>query len=129
MRTHIRLSCAFLAIVCICGCASEDQRYQENKAGAHLSPRAKASLSGKDLEEIARLIAHSTRKRIIAISAASKRVHPNAWDVTIGYPWGDRPDQFGFCYVTRDHGKWRVLQWFDGLSVSLVGLGFDDPTD
>ncbi len=125
-----RILFAVLAAVWIGGCSSEQQRYKENRAGAHLSPRAKAQLSTKDLEQICALIAHSTRKRIICISTSSVRVHPNAFCVIVGYSWDIRSDfqsQFGLYYVRRDKQTWHILEGGDGLSESLVGLACEDP--
>lgn len=120
---------AAFPVITLSACASEEQRYQENRERAHLSPKAKTSLSPADIDEIARLVAHTTRKRVIAIARATKRLHPDAYDVTIGLPWSQQRWDYGFLIIARDRGTWRVLERADSLSVSLVGLGFDDPPD
>jgi hypothetical protein len=128
---HTRLQATLVALVAIgfSACASEEQRYKNNRERATLSPKAKATLSSRDIDQLARLVAHTTRKRIIAISRATKRLHPDAYDITIGLPWSDRPSDYGFLIVAREKGGWRIIQRADGLSLSLVGLGFSDPPD
>ena len=122
----------FTALI-LASCAerlSEAERYQRNKASVHLSPRAKALLSAADVDQIAHLIARDTPKPLLAISKLSKREFPmGAWDVTVGYPEGTEHYQFGFYDITKENGEWRILNKCDGLSPSLVGLGWNDVPD
>jgi hypothetical protein len=123
---------AVIAVVLISGCASEsvDQRYQENKAHARLSPRARERLRDTDVDEIARLIANSTRKKIIGICTVARDQHPNAFLVTIGIPWRDEPYSYGFYLVARDHRAWRIIERHEILSPSLAwGLAASDPDE
>ena len=52
---------------CVCGCASEVERYQWNLTHAHICPKARA-LTHSDLDQIARVVAHATPQVILAIS-------------------------------------------------------------
>jgi len=124
-----RTLAALLATVWFCGCASEQQRYEENKRGAHLSARAKRALSPKDLDEIYRLIAHATTKRVICLSAASPRTHANAFRVVVGALWesSEFRSRHGLYYVGKDSHRWRILEGGDGLSSMLVGIACEDP--
>ena len=128
MRTRGLLS-AFLLFSLVVGCVSEAERYQRNKIGVHLSPRARHLLSQSDLDEIARVVAHGTDKRIIAISMNTKRDPRGILDITVGVPGGSQPSDFGIYIVDRRGGAWQITAKYDGLSTSLVGLGFDDPPD
>ncbi len=119
-----------IACVCASGCASEEKKHpQENNTRAHLSPRAKKSLSAKDVDEIAELIGRSSDKLIMAISAAPKKLYPNAWDVTIGYSQGSLPDHFGICIVTKEGGTWKAIAWANSLGADMVGASFRDAPD
>jgi len=126
-----RILHAVLVAVYVCGCASGEQRYQENKTNLQLSPRSKSSLSANDVDQICRLLAHATRMRMICISTASVRTHANAFKVVVGYSWSDTPSdfqsQFGLYYVKRDEGTWRILEGGPGLSGSLIGIACEDP--
>src|SRR5436190_22665772 len=87
----------FLAVLCVCGCATEteDARYQSNKTYVFLSPRAKAVLSTTDVDQISRLVAHATRKKLYAISAASRRYHPGGFRAIVATRGAISPDQCG----------------------------------
>ena len=117
------------ALAAFAACATEDQRYQENRTRAHLTPRAKAALSPTDVDQIARLVAHVSRKRVLAIARATKQAHPDAYHVTIGLPWSPHRWDYGFLVLAREKGSWRIIDRADDLSVSLVGLGFHDQAD
>jgi hypothetical protein len=121
----------FLAVLCVCGCAteSEEARYQSNKTYVFLSPRAKAVLSTKDVDQISRVVAHATRKKLYAISAASRRFHPGGFRAIVATPGAISPDQCGSFTIIRDHGEWRVVERFDALSPVLVGLASQDAPD
>ena len=125
----LRAVYAAIVLLGVSACASQEQRYQENKERARLSPHAKARLSPADVDQIARLIASATQKRIIGISPAPSRQHPNAYDVTIGIPGGYRPEQFGIYIVEPQRGQWHIVRRMDSLSVPLVGLAAYDPPD
>jgi hypothetical protein len=122
---------ALLVAACMCGCASEEQRYHANRIDLHVSSRTKALLSATDIDEIARLMAHASRMQMICISTTSPRIHPNAFEVVTGYSWGENPSefqsQFGLYYVRRDQGTWHILEGGPGLSGVLVGLACEDP--
>jgi hypothetical protein len=130
--TLSRVLSAFVAMAVFCGCASTsvEQRYQDNKTHARLSPHARTRLRDKDVDDIARLIANSTRKRIIGITTVARDQHPNAFLVTIGIPWREEPYSYGFYKVVRDGGEWRIIERHEILSPSLAwGLATADPVD
>ena len=123
----------FLIVIAFAGCASEAERYQENKERAHLSPKAKKYLSPTDIDQIARLVAHSSRKRILGISAATKQLYPHwhgdVWDLTVGLPWSEQGWDYGVYTVARQQGEWRIVRRGEALSLSLVGMSMQDPPD
>jgi hypothetical protein len=130
--TLSRVLSAFVAMAVFCGCASTsvEQRYQDNKTHARLSRHARTRLRDKDVDDIARLIANSTRKRIIGITTVARDQHPNAFLVTIGIPWREEPYSYGFYKVVRDGGEWRIIERHESLSPSLAwGLATADPVD
>ena len=133
MRAGVLSVLLAIALVIFPGCASEEQRYQANKTEAILSPRAKVALSPADIDQIARLVAHASRKRILGISAASKRMYPNSyrntWDLTVGLPWSEQGWDYGVYTVARDGGGWRFIRRGESLSLSLVGMSMQDPPD
>ncbi|HXX42438.1 MAG TPA: hypothetical protein VEI58_09250 [Chthoniobacterales bacterium] len=108
-------------------CASEEERYQWNVTHVYLTPQARQRLSRSDLDEVARLIAHETPKRIMAISGVPKEDHRGILSVTVGLPNGSSPSDFGTCIIDKQNGTWRITKKYDGLSASLVGFGFSDP--
>ena len=130
-----RLASFGVALLCMAfsACASEAQRYQENKARAHLSPKAKAYLSATDIDQIARLVAHSSRKRILGISAATKQMYPHwhgdVWEITVGLPWSSQRWDYGVYTVARQQGAWRIIRRGEEISLSIVGLSMQDPPD
>jgi hypothetical protein len=130
--TLSRVLSTLVGIAVFCGCASTsvEHRYQDNKTHARLSPHARTRLRDKDVDDIARLIANSTRKRIIGITTVARDQHPNAFLVTIGIPWRDEPYSYGFYKVVRDSGEWRIIERHESLSPSLAwGLATADPVD
>lgn len=125
----MRLSPIVLLGIALAACASEDERFQWNVTHAYLTPRARRLLSRADLDQISWLIARSTPKRILAIAPASKDERRGILHVTIGMRDGTAPDDFGIYILDKQDGTWRITRKFEGLSVSLVELGFHDPPE
>jgi hypothetical protein len=122
------LGVALLAIT-LSGCASEAERSEWNCTHAYLTPRARRLVSASDLDAISRLIARSTDKRILAIAAVSKDEHRGILHMTVGRRDGSSPDDFGIYILDKRNGSWIITRKYEGLSVSLVDLGFHDPPD
>ena len=134
MRSLVIVIGSAFFVMLICGCSTEEQRYLKNKAGAHLSPRSKAALSAKDVDEICRLIAHETRKLVICVSMESSRMFPNTFEVVVAYSWrenfnaGEFPSQFGSYQVRREKQGWRILEGGD-CTGALIGIRCEDKPD
>ena len=126
---RMRLLAIALLAITLSACASEDERYEWNRTHVYLTPRARRLVSASDLDAISRLIARSTDKRILAIAAASKDEHRGILHMTVGRRDGGAPDDFGIYILDKRSGSWLITKKYEGLSVSLVGLGFHDPPD
>ena len=93
----------------------------------------KAALSPADVDQIARLVAQTSRKRILGISASTKRMYPktyrNVWEVTVGLPWSDQRWDYGVYTVAREKDEWHIIARDESVSLVLVGLSMQDPPD
>ncbi len=114
-----------LLIVTVSGCVSEDELYARNSAPHYLSPRAKRFLTRRDQDHIARMIAHVTRKPIIAISGSKAK--KDQLIVTVGYKGGTTHEDFGFYDIARKDGQWVITDSADSLDPLMVGWAYSDP--
>src|SRR5437868_14457380 len=95
--------------ICACGCASEAQRYTWNRTHPHLCPNARG-LTDRDIDEIARVMAHATPQIIMAISAPRHSLQK--LQITTCYPGAterENPDRglFGHCTLAQAGGPWK----------------------
>jgi hypothetical protein len=114
-----------LVLLTFSACVSEGQRYTRNAAPHYLSPRAKRLLSTSDQEHIARMIAHVSRKPILAISGS--RAKKDRLVVTVGYKQGTTHDDFGFYDIEKKGGQWTITLSADSLDPLMVGWAYTDP--
>jgi len=116
---------ALLFSLGFCGCVSGDERYTRNTLPHYLSPRAKRLLTTSDQEHIARMIAHVSRKPILAISGS--RAKEDRLVVTVGYKQGTTHDDFGFYDIEKKGGQWIITLSADSLDPLMVGWAYSDP--
>jgi hypothetical protein len=107
-------------------CSTPEERYAWNVQNVHVCPSAR-KLPQEDVQAIARLIAQRTRKNMLAITALPPTFSLDRLDVTLGYHDAlkeDDPDhnQFGSCLVRKDDKTWKIAEFSNGMSVSLLRL-------
>ena len=125
MRVAIALP-SILAATLIAGCSSESEVYQANLKPYYISPYARR-LSSTELDQIARLMAHTTRKPIIALTGSRNLQLGGKILVTVGYPAAQDPDGFGFGTLEKSADAWRVATYYDRLSPVLVRAFREQP--
>jgi len=116
----------FAFSLCVVGCVSEAERYERNRTHVFVCPRARR-LTQSDLDQISRLVAHSTSLLAVLItppagdnSLNKLLVSTRAW----GAENSDNSDCYGSCTVLRDGSRWRLTECVTGVSPSLwQGLG------
>jgi hypothetical protein len=106
---------------CVLGCATEEERYQWNRTHVFLCPSARR-LTKSDLDEIARLVAHST-------SLVASRITTPAYDhslrkiivytVARGAEGTQNPDLDGAVDLEHDSTGWHVTDAVTGVSPGL----------
>ena len=107
----------------ISACAmTEAERYTWNRSHPRLCPNARW-LSDREIDEIARAVAHATPQTIMAISSPKRS--RRELSVTTCYsfvPEVESPNRnlFGFCTLEKTGNTWRVTYVAKDLSPSIA---------
>jgi hypothetical protein len=106
----------FAAIIafasCLCGCATEAERYEWNLTHIFVCPRARW-LTHSDLDQIARVIAHATPQVAVTIGPPANDDSRRILLVDTVYRGADYSEDrnsYGWCKLEKSGSTWRVVE-------------------
>jgi hypothetical protein len=115
-RFALPFACALLA-----GCVFNSPEY--SLAHAYVTPWTR--LPKDQIQEIVRVISHSSTQAIIGISQSSPKGNPAEVDVYTGNPDGTSPYYWNYT-LKRSGGTWHIVN-SGQMSFSVIGLALNIP--
>jgi hypothetical protein len=111
----------FIWVLALSACVSESEVYHGNLQPEYLSPLARR-LPKSELEQIARLMSHTTRQSIVGICGPRNPKYRGQLLVYTAYPGATERGGAGLFSLEKKGSEWRVVEESEDLDPILVGL-------